>query len=817
MGAMFRSEEMSMVQLLIQPEAAYQSVAELGELGVAQFRDLNADINMFQRKYTSEIRRCEEMERKIGYIRREIAKDGSVPIPDMPEEIPRTPNSREIIDLEAQLEKTENEIVELSENNHALLQNFMELTELKNVLEKTQVRITYPLMSNPRESSNVQNLEATGGEAANEGKPLGFVAGVISRERVIGFERMLWRVSRGNIFLRQATLEETLVDPKTGDSVHKLVFVAFFQGEQLKSRVKKVCTGYHASLYPCPNESNEREEMLRGVRTRIEDLKMVLGQTSDQRQRVLLNVAKEVPTWEIIVKKVKAIYHTLNMFNVDVSKKCLFGEAWVPTTSLQDVKTALVNGSAAVGSAVPSFLNIIETNEVPPTYNKTNKFTRGFQNLIEAYGIASYREANPALYTIITFPFLFAIMFGDLGHGFILLILGLWMVLWEKTLDKNKEEIWQLFFGGRYIILLMGCFSIYTGFVYNDVFSKTMNIFGSGWSINYNTSTIMENKELQLNPSEDYSETVYWYGLDPLWMLATNKIIFLNSFKMKLSIIFGVVHMIFGVCMSLVNHNHFRRRENILLEFIPQMLFLVLLFAYMCFMMFFKWINYTAVTEEDHLKPGCAPSVLIMFINMMLFKSQEPLETCKEFMFEGQDTLQVIFIVLGLICIPWLLLAKPFFIMYKRKGKAGDHVAEPAPQSSHGGHGHDDEPMSEIFIYQAIHTIEYILSTISHTASYLRLWALSLAHAQLSEVLYTMVFHIGLQNDSYVGAIMIWLVFWPWSVLTIGILVGMEGLSAFLHTLRLHWVEFMSKFYEGLGHGFKPFSFKAILEEEEEA
>lgn len=438
----------------------------------------------------------------------------------------------------------------------------------------------------------------------------------------------------------------------------------------MKTRVKKVCTGFHASLYPCPSAHDERENMLKGVRVRLEDLTMVLNQTQDHRQRVLVTVAKDLPRWRIMVKKMKAIYHTLNYFNMDVSKKCLIGECWVSVDDLTGVQKALSDGSAAVGSTIPSFLNVIETNESPPTFNRTNRFTRGFQNLIDAYGIASYREANPALYTIITFPFLFGIMFGDLGHGFILLLFGLWMVVFERKLGakKSTNEIWNIFFGGRYIILLMGFFSMYTGFVYNDIFSKTMNIFGSKWKINYNISTVLHNKDLQLNPtSEDLIDDTYPIGIDPVWALASNKIIFLNSFKMKLSIIFGVVHMIFGVCMSVVNYRHFRRTYSIFLEFIPQILFLILLFAYMCFMMFAKWILYGPKMTETAYTPACAPSVLIFFINMMLFKSSVVPDGCKEFMFEEQGVIQRTFVYISLLCIPWMLLGKPLYIMMQRK------------------------------------------------------------------------------------------------------------------------------------------------------
>lgn len=59
------------------------------------------------------------------------------------------------------------------------------------------------------------------------------------------------------------------------DQVYKSVFIIFFQGDQLKTRVKKICEGFRATLYPCPEAPADRREMAMGVMTRIEDLNTV--------------------------------------------------------------------------------------------------------------------------------------------------------------------------------------------------------------------------------------------------------------------------------------------------------------------------------------------------------------------------------------------------------------------------------------------------------------------------------------------------------------------------------------------------------------
>ena len=408
--------------------------------------------------------------------------------------------------------------------------------------------------------------------------------------------------------MKQAEIQQLLEDTTAQETklVEKNVFIIFFQGERAKEKIKKICESYGANLYPCPDTPRQRSELLKQVETRLDDLDVVLQRSLEHTKRVLKNVAEHLPAWKEKVWKEKVIYENMNKFNYDVGRRCLIAEGWCPLNAIDEVQERLKRANQRSGALVPSILNVVsskKTNQKPPTYFKTNKFLKTYQSIVDAYGTPRYGEVNPAVFTVITFPFLFGVMFGDVGHGAMLFLFALVMVLYEKKLEKiDLFEMIAMCFQGRYVLLLMGIFAVYCGSLYNECFSVPIDAFGSRWANPTGNSTMYDWKR---------PLTAYPWGVDPTWKGAKNELDFYNSLKMKLSVVMGVTQMTVGIILSGFNAVHFRLPYDFFFEFIPQLLFLLSIFGYMCFLILLKWSTNYYGKEND------APQLLNIMIDSM--------------------------------------------------------------------------------------------------------------------------------------------------------------------------------------------------------
>ncbi|KAG9184927.1 vacuolar ATP synthase-like protein 98 kDa subunit [Alternaria panax] len=822
---MFRSADMSLTQLYIANEIGREVVSGLGELGVMDFRDLNADTTAFQRTFTQEIRRLDNVERQLRYFRAQMEKSDIAMRSIYDFNNPFTaPSASEIDELADKSQSLEQRISSLNESYETLKKREVELTEWRWVLREAggffdrargqteQIRDSVDDDDAPLLQDVEQNGQGDpGAERSFTVMNIGFVAGVIPRERIAAFERILWRTLRGNLYMNQSEIPEAIINPENNEETNKNVFIIFAHGKEIIAKIRKISESLGADLYSVDENSELRRDQIREVNTRLSDLASVLKNTKSTLDAELTAIGRNLAAWMVVIKKEKATYETLNKFSYDHQRKTLIAEAWAPTNSLGLIKSTLSDVNERAGLSVPTIVNQIKTTKTPPTYFKTNRFTLGFQTIIDAYGTIKYREVNPALPAIVTFPFMFAVMFGDAGHGVILLLAALAMIHYEKRLERSKlDELFSMMFYGRYIVLMMGIFSIYTGLLYCDAFSIGLPWFKSMW--------VWDNdgKGPTSHRVEGYT---YPFGLDYRWHDTENDLLFSNSYKMKLSILLGWCHMTFSLMWSLVNARYFKTKIDIWGNFVPGMIFFQSIFGYLAFTIVYKWcIDWPARGESP-------PSLLNMLIYMFL--SPGTLEAGTQPLYPGQAFVQVILLLLALACVPILLFLKPFYLRYEHNKARGlgyrgigetsrvsaldddDDVnghANGGGRDSYGddediamitqdiGHGEEEEEFefSEVMIHQVIHTIEFCLNCVSHTASYLRLWALSLAHQRLSIVLWEMTMKNAFAFEGVLGAVIMVAVFYFWFALTVAVLCVMEGTSAMLHSLRLHWVEAMS-------------------------
>jgi V-type H+-transporting ATPase subunit a len=201
---------------------------------------------------------------------------------------------------------------------------------------------------------------------------------------------------------------------------------------------------------------------------------------------------------------------------------------------------------------------------------------------------------------------------------------------------------------------------------------------------------------------------------------------------------------------------------------------------------------------------GCQPPNLITtLINIAL----QPGDV-DEPMFDGQPGIQNVLLLCALISVPILLLAKPYLLSRQTHTRI-QHHADGDEEGQHDEDEDEHDGFGEIVIHQAIETIEFVLGMVSNTASYLRLWALSLAHSELATVFWEKAM-LSTLNMNWFAA---YLGFGIFAGVTFGVLLMMDVLECFLHALRLHWVEFQNKFFKADGVRFSPYSFKQIIKD----
>ncbi len=344
-----------------------------------------------------------------------------------------------------------------------------------------------------------------------------------------------------------------------------------------------------------------------------------------------------------------------------------------------------------------------ETKNVPFVEAK-NPISKSFQSIVGLYGLPSSNEVDPTIFFIFTFSIFFGIMFGDLGHGMILFIIGLMGVL-ARGLKKSIRQMFLL-------VMIIGIMSSIMGFIFGEAFgahiTDLLGITGPG-----------------------HHDPVYLFGLEYPFIEPVGDLVQVFN----LTLIIGSIHIVLGLMLKVVNQIRKKEFDELLKDTTAQF------FLYAAIIYF--------LTSLGILDLGINPEN------------------------EG-------FVLIGLVSVSVGVGLTLFgqgivSILFKKK-------RQNIMRNFLSGIG-----------MGVIHLLESFSTFISNTISYGRMLAMLVAHVVFLSVINALTEQVG-----FIGLKILILIIGNIFVLVL------EGLLVFVQTLRLHFYEFFSKFYEGSGIQHKP-------------
>ncbi len=469
----------------------------------------------------------------------------------------------------------------------------------------------------------------------------------------------------------------------------EIIFMCLALPAKYQIETEKILRTYHAEIFHIP------KELPHDVTLALKEINKQIKENTDQEKAVsnsLKKLGEENKNNIVSLKETSENILTL----MQAERKILQSghlatlHGFVSQKRFQELNekvTGMLDGKVLV------LKNEVTESANPPTMINHNRFVRPFEELTKLYGLPHYNEVDPTPIMAITFPIIFGLMFGDLGHGLVLLFGGLTVGLLIKGNKAMKNVC--------YIMAACGLGASVAGLVFGEAFGQPLP-WGPLW----------------INPTENPTVNVFTF------------IIF--------TLVVGVIQIISGIVLEMTNFALKHQYADALLTSVPKIAFYVsgvyLIAAYQ--------LNFGAWLSGPILWP------LLSFVV--------------------------------------LVVGKPIYL------KAAKSAVP------HGGEHSEQDTLSGRLFEGG----DLVTRLLSNTISYSRILALLMAHWALLLVTYTVA---DLVNPAGATSLLTFVLAGVVIVFGNIFVLALEGLIVFIHTLRLHFYEWFSKFYAGTGVEFNPF------------
>ena len=467
------------------------------------------------------------------------------------------------------------------------------------------------------------------------------------------------------------------------------VFLCLATSTKHQADIEKIMRTYHAEIFQIP------KELPHNVTEAIKEVDKLLKENSNQEKVICTSLNKvgnenknNLASWKETLENVLALLKAEK--KISQSGRLATIEGFVP-------KKKMIQLTQKVNEILGEKAIVLEKQPAeaqdPPTSLNNHKFIKPFEELTRLYGLPHYDELDPTPFMAISFPILFGLMFGDVGHGLILLVGGLTMFFLIKKNQGIRNVCW--------IMATCGVAAIVAGALYGEVFGKAL--------------------------------------FTPLWFDPFQDVFGFLVFALCI----GVAQILSGLVLDLANFAIKRDFVDVVFLSIPRIAFYV----------------------------SAVYLIVVYKLNIAIWFSGPVL----------------------LIVVPFILMviAKPTFVAFSHLSFRAVEIQGKGQKISEAHEGSFGQSLFE--------GGDFMTRLLSNTISYTRILALLMAHWALLLVTYTVANLIG--YSSIVSLIISGIVIVGGNIFVI----ALEGLIVFIHTLRLHFYEWFSKFYKGTGSEFNPF------------